>query len=78
MRDYKLPEKRQDESNAAWCRRAAESIPAESICRQLVMYLLRREKQRKAQAWSVMGQITGHGSGVASAIVDRFQSEEEQ
>lgn len=79
---YSLPEIRPDESNNQWLRRAAESIPAEALMRQIVDHLMRPGKRRKGEfkrwtyAWSKLGEMIGHGSGVSGAIVDRFRTKE--
>lgn len=70
MRRYKLPDKLETETNAEWCDRAAASIPAEEIVRQMIMFYHRRS--RGVPVWSKVGEIVGHGSGVSSAIVRRF------
>lgn len=78
---YDLPEKLLEESNADFCRRAANSIPPEALLRQLVDHLMTRKKNCRGwlrgegdwdSAWSFVSQFTGHGSGVAGAIVQRF------
>ena len=73
MRSHVLPEMLPGEANEDWCRRAAESIPAEELMRLLVRHLDRRQKQRKQSVWSFIGDMTGHGSGVSGAIVRRFR-----
>jgi hypothetical protein len=72
-RSYKLPEKRTDESNDDWCVRAAASIPAEAIVKELIAWAKRTEKKRKTPAWAVISDITQHGSGISCAIVRRFE-----
>lgn len=73
-RGYELPDKDPGESNDDWCNRAAESIPAEVLMRQLIAYLMRKKKWNGA--WSFVGDFTCHGSGVAGAIVRRFLPED--
>jgi hypothetical protein len=79
MWTWKLPEKSPDETGDEWCRRAAESIPAEELMRQLVAYLMRDSRKfgegpsaRWSRAWSFVSDFTGHGSGISAAIVRRF------
>jgi hypothetical protein len=75
-RRYTLPEHLTGEDNWAWCQRAAAAIPAEALMRQLVEYLDKRpisKKRRRAETWSTLGMIFGHGSGVSSAIAERFR-----
>lgn len=75
MREWTLPERVPGEENEAWCKRAAESIPAELLMRRLIAYLDRRNTgaRSKTPTWSVVSDVTGHGSGVSQAIVDRFR-----
>ena len=75
MRAYKLPEKSPDETNEAWCDRAAASIPADEIVRQMIAYANRHPRNRPV--WSWVGKVLGHGSGVSSAIVRRFYKGDE-
>lgn len=74
-RTWKLPETLPGEAGEDWCRRAAESIPAEDLMAAVVAYLDRREKRRGSPTWSVIGDITCHGSGVSAAIAARFRRE---
>ena len=71
MRSYKLPDKLPTESNEEWCDRAAASIPPEALLADIVQGMHRLRK-RRGPAWSQMGQLCGHGSGISSAIVKRF------
>lgn len=71
MRTYKLPEKLPTETNTEWCDRAAASIPAEEIVRMTIEYF-HAHRRRGGPAWSKIGKITDHGSGVSCAIVRRF------
>jgi hypothetical protein len=71
MRTYKLPDKLPTETNQEWCDRAAASIPAEEIVRMTIEYFHAR-RHHGGPAWSKIGMILDHGSGVSSAIVRRF------
>ena len=75
MREWTLPERAPGEENEDWCRRAAESIPAESLMRCLVAYLDGRKTRTRGvmPTWSIIGDITGHGSGVSREIASRFR-----
>lgn len=73
MREYKLPQLKLGEDNWAWCLRAADSIPAEVILHKIILHLDSEEKKRGSPTWSVVGGWLGHGSGVASAITQRFR-----
>ena len=75
MREWTLPDRMPGESNEDWCKRAAESIPAESLMRRMIAYLDGRgDKARgKLPTWAVVSDVTGHGSGVSHEIVNRFR-----
>lgn len=75
-RTWTLPPQVEGESGEDWCCRAAESIPAEDLMVMVVAYLDRREKRRRSPTWSVIGDMTCHGSGVSAAIAARFRREE--
>lgn len=75
MRTHQLPDMLPGETNAGWCKRAAESIPAEELMKQVIVYFDRRGKRSHLPTWSHIGVITGHGSGVSGAIVDRFHEQ---
>lgn len=75
MRTWELPEKRPDEDGFAWCERVAASIPAEDLMRVIIAYLDKKAKRSRFPAWSVIGELTGHGSGVSEAICRRFRTE---
>ena len=75
MRTWNLPQPMPGEDNWEWCKRAAATIPADELMCLVVRYLDRREKRRGSPTWSVIGEITGHGSGVSTAIVERFRRE---
>lgn len=76
-RYHSLPEKPPEEPNLDWCKRAAASIPPEALLREIMLYLTRRAKRKGVPPWSEVGDLTGHGSGVASAIYERFKPEDE-
>lgn len=76
-RTYTLPEQLPGEDNWQWCKRAADAIPPEVIVRALVDYLKTRKKARRVEPWSFIGQLLGHGSGVSSAIVDKYETKGE-
>lgn len=76
-RGYELPGRFEGEDNWEWCRRAAASIPAESLMRMVVAHLDRKEKRRRSSTWVVLSDMFGHGSGVSNAIVERFRGEEQ-
>ena len=41
----------------------------ERICRTAIL----RSEQENMPAWSIIGQITGHGSGVSNAILNVYR-----
>lgn len=74
-RAYKLPDLLPGEGNWEWCKRAADAIPAEEIVRALVQRLKEKKPKRGRPArepWSYIGDLLGHGSGVSSAIVEKY------
>jgi hypothetical protein len=76
-REYTVPDKRVDEDNWQYCQRVADAIPPEAIVRALVDYLSTRGKTRGFEAWSFIGKLLGHGSGVSSAIVEKCTTRQE-
>lgn len=73
-RDYKLPDKDPAETNWDYCKRCAAAIPPEAIVRAMVAYLIDLEnKGRMVPAWSRIGAMMGHGSGVSQAIVELYK-----
>lgn len=68
---YEPPDRLEGESNEEWCDRYAASIPPEALLTEIVSNMHRLRK-RRGPAWSQMGMLSGHGSGVSSAIVKRF------
>jgi len=75
MHNTKMPGHLPGESNTDWCIRAAASIPAEEIVKDLMRYIQHELRRKKLPLWSHVGAATSHGSGVASAIVCRFMPE---
>lgn len=75
-RHHVLPEMLPGEKNDDWCHRAADSIPADELMRSMVRYLERRHEKNKraATAVEVIGNATGHGSGISWAILHRFRT----
>ena len=74
-RTYRLPEMLPDEDHLAWCQRAAASIPAECIAKELLLFIeANRKRGDKQPLWSKVGEAMCHGSGVSSAIVERLLS----
>lgn len=71
MRNYEAPPRLEGESNQEWCDRYAASIPADELLAEMILSMHRLRK-RRGPAWSQVGQLCGHGSGVSSAIVRRF------
>lgn len=65
------PERLPEETNGEWCDRYASMMSAEEVLQQVIVEMHRKRK-RRGPAWSQIGQATGHGSGVSSAIVKRF------
>ena len=63
------------ESNIEYCHRIAAQIPAEKIVNDLMRYIKDELRRQKLPLWSHVGAATSHGSGVASAIVQRFAPE---
>lgn len=72
---YVLPDKMPGETSVAWCNRAAASIPPASIVTMLIDHMDAHAKKR-GEAWSQLGAILGHGSGVSSAIVRLYRRKE--
>lgn len=66
-----LPEKRIDESNQDWCTRAANSIQPEILLKEILSGMDDIRKSR-GPVWSQLSHLIGHGSGISSAIVRRF------
>lgn len=76
-RNYDVPEQLPGESNQDWCRRVAEGIPAEEVLHAMVLYFdaeSRRRRRSRLDFWSRIGEAMGHGSGVSSAIAERFRN----
>jgi hypothetical protein len=75
---YHLPDKRLDEGNWEWCKRAAASIPPELLLRQIIAGLEwdhAHNNQRECnEAWSELGRLLGHGSGVSQAIIELYKN----
>lgn len=72
-RPHALPDPLIGESNNDWCKRAAESIPAEELMRKVIMYWFDSFPfSGNDAAMAFISQVTGHGSGVSAAIVRRF------
>ena len=68
----KLP----NEGNWEWCQRYANEIPPDIIIRALLIYI--DENARRGDLtplWSKVGAATGNGSGVSSAIVNKYLPE---
>lgn len=79
MEGYVVPDQLVGEDNWEWCKRVADAIPPEAIVRTIIKNLTDKEKTgRKRAAWSVIGSIMGHGSGVASAIVRKWSQPEKE
>jgi hypothetical protein len=69
----KLPE----EDNFAFCKRFAESIPPEDILRRIFDRLIDKGGggfSGWTKAWSWIGDVMSHGSGISGAIVTRFMT----
>ena len=71
MRAYPSLDRLEGESNEAWCDRYAASMPPEALLAEIIASMHRLRK-RRGPAWSQINKMTGHGSGVSSAIVKRF------
>lgn len=76
-RRYTLPDPLPDEDNWAWCQRAAASIPAEELMREIVQQL---DRSRSRDALDVTVMVIAHATGyrlsVAMAIAERFREKE--
>lgn len=70
-RAYKAPPKLASETNEEWCDRYVAMMPPEALLAEIV-HNMHRLRKRRGPAWSQIGMLTGHGSGVSSAIVKRF------
>jgi hypothetical protein len=75
--DYKPPEKTDGESNWDWCRRYAASIPPEVLLHDIMkaMHANRKRRRYADPLWAQIGKLTGHGSGVSTAIVNHYYPE---
>lgn len=58
------------ENNWEYCKRIADAVPVEALVRELLAALSKRDPQ--IPLWALVGRVTGHGSGVSQAIVERF------
>lgn len=65
-----MPDKDPAETNFEYCRRVAAGYSAEEILTLVLKHLA--TKRRGRPVWSFVGEATSHGSGVSSAIVERF------
>ena len=72
-RAYSPPPILEGETNQEWCDRYAAMMPPEALLAEIVQNMHRLRK-RRGPVWSQIGVLTGHGSGVSSAIVRRFMS----
>ena len=68
----KLP----NESNWEWCQRYVDHYDPSVIIRDLLIYIDQdRRRGDLTPLWSKVGCATGNGSGVASAIVNKYLPE---
>lgn len=72
-RPYDLPEKRQDESDYEWIRRAAETIHAEALFHQLISYLTVHEGYLTTCVF--VSEFSGLATEISMAIVERFSQD---
>jgi len=48
----------------------------DSLMRKVCSYAERKAKKARYEPWSIISEITGHGSGVSSAIYDLYRKKE--
>ena len=74
MRSYKGLTKLPEETNWQFCQRSAAAVPSDEMVKLLLEWILKQPwfKRRRLPLWSIVGELTSHGSGVSSAIVERF------
>ena len=68
-------EKREDETHWDWCQRYAKECPPELVLIEIVKSLCFKHGE---QAWSKFGNLTGHGSGVSQAFIERYKPKMQQ
>jgi hypothetical protein len=66
---------KEGETNAEFVKRRADMIDAEELCEKLMRHLHKTAKRKHVPLWSVIGQVTSHGSGISYAITKRFVPE---
>jgi hypothetical protein len=49
---------------------------APGILRKVCRYAEQMAEQQRVEPWSIVGQITGHGSGVSNAIYELYRVNE--
>lgn len=74
-RDYPTPELAPGETSRQWCERCADGIPADTLAEIMRQAESRRKRGSCRELWSYVGEVSGHGSGVSSAIVARWEAE---
>ena len=74
MNSYRTITKLPDETNWQFCQRVAAAVPSDEMTKGLLEWILAQPwfKRKKLPLWSIVGQVTSSGSGVSSAIVQRF------
>lgn len=73
---YSLVDRNPGEPNENWVQRAVDQIDPELILAQLIEYLDARHAKnprRYPPTWSMIADITTHGSTVSAYIADRFR-----
>lgn len=61
--------KLETETNAEYCQRVADNIDKDELIRALIILL---QTKTRREAWSVVSEATSNGSGVSSAIANKF------
>jgi hypothetical protein len=76
MTDYRLPPKQPGEETAAWCQRAAASIPPQALVELLLKHLQKeRVRFHGRPLWSIVNDALGHGAGVSIAVISQYMPE---
>jgi hypothetical protein len=50
-----------------------ECLQAEAILGRVCLYAEIEAERQRCEPWSIIGRITGHGSGVSSAIYEVYR-----